>query len=419
MARMLDILESFLSYHGHTYLRLDGATQIEHRQILMERFNQDRRIFCFILSTRSGGIGINLTGADTVIFYDSDWNPTMDAQAQDRCHRIGQTRDVHIYRLISEKTVEENILKKSMQKRKLGEIAIEEGEFTSEFFKKSNIADIFELVNADTSKLPSLSQQELEQVMTRVEDDERDVAAANVARAEAVANMDEFNEESPQPSTSLNADDDASTIDPDMLKIDQEMKHLMEQLKPVERYAVRYIEAIVEPDRLDEVRQTEREIESHKRKWEQLQETSAVENERKRRRIRDEEFDLTYEIDDSTSQVNTNKDASSSTPLTHNSLAMNRKRRSTFGKRRPIEPSLSSVFENSSIRVNDSLSYKKDVIEDSKIPTKANFDNIFDKIGGPITNISPLKASSNQLTPCRDTECVENPAEKTNGHMSC
>lgn len=64
----------------------------------MERFNADKRYFCFILSTRSGGVGINLTGADTVIFYDSDWNPTMDAQAQDRCHRIGQTRDVHIYR---------------------------------------------------------------------------------------------------------------------------------------------------------------------------------------------------------------------------------------------------------------------------------------------------------------------------------
>lgn len=67
-------------------------------QALMERFNADRRIFCFILSTRSGGVGVNLTGADTVVFYDSDWNPTMDAQAQDRCHRIGQTRDVHIYR---------------------------------------------------------------------------------------------------------------------------------------------------------------------------------------------------------------------------------------------------------------------------------------------------------------------------------
>uniref|UniRef100_A0A3Q2ZPG0 Snf2-related CREBBP activator protein n=1 Tax=Kryptolebias marmoratus TaxID=37003 RepID=A0A3Q2ZPG0_KRYMA len=136
MTRMLDVLEQFLNYHGHIYLRLDGSTRVEQRQALMERFNADRRIFCFILSTRSGGVGVNLTGADTVVFYDSDWNPTMDAQAQDRCHRIGQTRDVHIYRLISERTVEENILKKANQKRMLGDMAIEGGNFTTAFFKQ-------------------------------------------------------------------------------------------------------------------------------------------------------------------------------------------------------------------------------------------------------------------------------------------
>lgn len=135
MARMLDVLEEFLTMHGHTYLRLDGATDIEQRQVLVERFNSDKRLFCFILSTRSGGVGLNLTGADTVVFYDSDWNPTMDAQAQDRCHRIGQTRDVHIYRLVSERTVEENILRKANQKRMLGELAIEGGNFTTSFFR--------------------------------------------------------------------------------------------------------------------------------------------------------------------------------------------------------------------------------------------------------------------------------------------
>ncbi|KAK8744193.1 hypothetical protein OTU49_001047, partial [Cherax quadricarinatus] len=80
MTKMLDVFEAFLNYHGHLYLRLDGTTRVDQRQVLMERFNQDKRIFAFILSTRSGGIGVNLTGADTVIFYDSDWNPTMDAQ---------------------------------------------------------------------------------------------------------------------------------------------------------------------------------------------------------------------------------------------------------------------------------------------------------------------------------------------------
>ena len=92
MSKMLDILEAFLNLNGHTYVRLDGSTGVDRRQRLMDRFNNDEKIFTFILSTRSGGMGINLTGADTVIFYDSDWNPAMDAQAQDRAHRIGQTR---------------------------------------------------------------------------------------------------------------------------------------------------------------------------------------------------------------------------------------------------------------------------------------------------------------------------------------
>jgi SNF2 family DNA or RNA helicase len=77
MSKMLDILEAFLNLNGHTYLRLDGSTAVDRRQRLMDRFNGDARIFCFILSTRSGGLGINLTGADTVVFYDQDWNPAM------------------------------------------------------------------------------------------------------------------------------------------------------------------------------------------------------------------------------------------------------------------------------------------------------------------------------------------------------
>jgi E1A-binding protein p400 len=70
MSKMLDVLEAFLNLNGHTYLRLDGSTGVEKRQRLMDKFNNDEKVFCFILSTRSGGLGINLTGADTVIFYD-------------------------------------------------------------------------------------------------------------------------------------------------------------------------------------------------------------------------------------------------------------------------------------------------------------------------------------------------------------
>ena len=171
MTKVLDVLESFLNYHGYTYLRLDGSTKVEQRQVLMERFNANSKYFVFILSTRSGGVGINLTGADTVIFYDSDWNPTMDAQAQDRCHRIGQTRDVHIYRLVSERSIEENIVKKANQKRILGDLAIEGGKFTTAYFKKSTIKDLFEIdtkanneqPHERITELPSVASNEDEQ----------------------------------------------------------------------------------------------------------------------------------------------------------------------------------------------------------------------------------------------------------------
>ena len=136
MTKMLDILEAFLNLYGYPYCRLDGTTRPEQRQIMMQRFNTDPRLFAFILSTRSGGFGINLTGADTVVFYDSDWNPAMDQQAQDRAHRIGQTREVHIYRLVCKGTIEENILRKSMQKRELDHFAIQAGNFNTEQFKK-------------------------------------------------------------------------------------------------------------------------------------------------------------------------------------------------------------------------------------------------------------------------------------------
>jgi helicase SWR1 len=138
MTKVLDILEQFLNIHGHKYLRLDGSTKVEQRQILCDRFNVDNRILCFILSTRSGGLGLNLTGADTVIFYDQDWNPAMDKQCQDRCHRIGQTRDVHIFRLVSEHTIEANILRKASQKQMLDDVVIQEGAFTTDYFNNRN-----------------------------------------------------------------------------------------------------------------------------------------------------------------------------------------------------------------------------------------------------------------------------------------
>jgi len=106
---VLDILEQYLRIRGHTYLRLDGSTPVTERQVMIDQYNTDSSIFIFILSTKAGGLGINLTAANTVILHDLDFNPHNDKQAEDRCHRVGQTRPVKVIRFTSEDTIEEAI----------------------------------------------------------------------------------------------------------------------------------------------------------------------------------------------------------------------------------------------------------------------------------------------------------------------
>lgn len=282
MSRMLDILEQFLNYHGHTYLRLDGSTKIDQRQILMERFNNDKRIFCFILSTRSGGIGVNLTGADTVIFYDSDWNPTMDAQAQDRCHRIGQTKDVHIYRLISEDTIEKNIFMKAQQKRMLGDLAIEEGNFNANTsFKREAINDLFKVepsegpvevdkvieVNGRSEEMSKAQLSKLEQALSKGEveaGEASDVDAIKVARADEDTDLREFDESIPL--TEENSPIEKSDKE-------QQIDTIVSQMTPIEQFAVKYLESLQKPRNKEELEQAEaeyrQELENKKSQWEQ------------------------------------------------------------------------------------------------------------------------------------------------------
>lgn len=117
---VLDIMEWFLDQQGFSFLRLDGSTAVEDRLSLVDRFNDpDNGIFAFLLSTRAGGQGLNLTGADTVILHDVDFNPQIDRQAEDRCHRLGQTRPVVVYRLVAIGTVDEKILEIADHKLRL------------------------------------------------------------------------------------------------------------------------------------------------------------------------------------------------------------------------------------------------------------------------------------------------------------
>jgi len=186
MSKMLNVLESFLNLHRYRYLRLDGSTKTEDRGKLMHRFNVDTSIDCFILSTRSGGLGMNLTGADTVIFYDNDWNPAMDLQAQDRCHRIGQKKEVHIYKLCSENTIEENILKKAEQKLQVMDAVMGEDEFNLKQFR--NISP-WEILGLEAKQ--DVSQADIKQAMELAEDvEDRQAARSVMKEVQFTAEMD-------------------------------------------------------------------------------------------------------------------------------------------------------------------------------------------------------------------------------------
>lgn len=127
-SRMLDLLEDYCWWRKYDYCRLDGSTPHEERSRAIDAYNApNSEKFVFMLTTRAGGLGINLATADVVIIYDSDWNPQSDLQAMDRAHRIGQKKQVRVFRLITENTVDERIIEKAEAKLRLDNIVIQQG----------------------------------------------------------------------------------------------------------------------------------------------------------------------------------------------------------------------------------------------------------------------------------------------------
>lgn len=126
---MLDILEHYVTHLDYKYLRLDGQTPVSERQEKIDQFNSDRSVFIFLLSTRAGGLGINLATADTAVFYDISFNPQVDRQAEDRCHRLGQEKQVRIFKFIAEGSIDEHMLKMAVEKKELNDVVLEEGEY--------------------------------------------------------------------------------------------------------------------------------------------------------------------------------------------------------------------------------------------------------------------------------------------------
>ncbi|KAK3027230.1 hypothetical protein RJ639_041648 [Escallonia herrerae] len=174
MTRLMDILEIYLQLHHFKYLRLDGSTKTEERGTLLKQFNApDSPFFMFLLSTRAGGLGLNLQTADTVIIFDSDWNPQMDQQAEDRAHRIGQKKEVRVFVLVSVGSIEEVILERAKQKMGIDAKVIQAGLFNTTSTAQDRREMLEEIMRKGTSALGTdvPSEREINRLAARSQEE--------------------------------------------------------------------------------------------------------------------------------------------------------------------------------------------------------------------------------------------------------
>ncbi|KAJ2335725.1 putative ATPase [Coemansia sp. RSA 2681] len=195
-ARVLDILEFYAELRSWRFCRIDGSVPQVDRQDAIVRFNTDPTIPLFFLTTRSGGLGINLTAADTVVLFDSDWNPQQDLQAQDRVHRIGQKRPVIIYRLIIAGSCENAMLNRAKAKRKLEKLVIHERRFkglsrqTQSAADEVSVQDIAHILMDDDTDLVEKDQRGLRAVLESLGPEQQVPPEAVLSNDEVVALTD-------------------------------------------------------------------------------------------------------------------------------------------------------------------------------------------------------------------------------------
>ncbi|KAM4707662.1 E1A-binding protein p400 [Discoglossus pictus] len=247
MLLMLDILEIFLDFHSLTFLRIDEFANYDQCHDLMKHFNQNPQIFCLLLSTHSHSLGVPYVEADTVIFYDSDLNPVMDSRAQAWCDRIGRTKDIHIYRLVSGNSIEEKLLKNGT-KDLIREVAAQGNDFSMAFLTQQTIHELFELYSPLEDTGFGVKAEEF--VMLSQEPSPAETIATKFAKPfiEALNSIErggELDGDAPAPENREDQDNpDLSdglyyNEEPSELK---ELAAVVEQLTPIEKYALNYLE---------------------------------------------------------------------------------------------------------------------------------------------------------------------------------
>ncbi|XP_023576411.1 E1A-binding protein p400 isoform X3 [Octodon degus] len=305
MVLMLDILEMFLNFHYLTYIRIDENANSEQRQELMRSFNRDRRIFCALLSTHSRATGINLVEADTVVFYDNDLNPVMDAKAQEWCDRIGRCKDIHIYRLVSGNSIEEKLLKNGT-KDLIREVAAQGNDYSMAFLTQRTIQELFEVCSPlDDAGFPVKAE---EFVVLSQEPSVSDTIAPKIARPfiEALKSIECLEEDAqkaaeeavPAPGPGLlcsDSEDSRKDEEPSQL---EELADFMEQLTPIEKYALNYLELFHTTIKQEKERNSEDAVRASVRAWEARNTQALQEREAQVQREQEEAELLTYTRED-------------------------------------------------------------------------------------------------------------------------
>ncbi|XP_037337847.2 E1A-binding protein p400 isoform X7 [Pungitius pungitius] len=299
MVKMLDILEAFLDYRQLTYVRVDESFSPDERQETMKKFNRNRKVFCGILTNRCCSAVGTLFDADTIIFYDTDLNPSMDARTQDWCDKIGRSKDIHIYRLESGNSIEEKLLKNGT-KDLIREVAAQGTDYTLAFLTQRTIQDLFEVEAGSGEKVEEF-------VVLHQEPSASEAISPRVARPYIQAlhsiNLDaqpEQEEQQPDEESAVKESTEDDQEPENQAKEEpaqkEELNAIMEQLTPIERYALHYLEFLHISD--DETALKE-QLECSKRGWELQHLQKLKEEEKEERQIMEGDEDLfTYTRED-------------------------------------------------------------------------------------------------------------------------
>ncbi|KAK7135603.1 hypothetical protein R3I94_014311 [Phoxinus phoxinus] len=303
MASMLDILEAFLDHHHLTYVRLDESLSLEERRVQVKRFNRNRQIFCTILTNRCCSAMGHVFDADTIVFYDTDLNPSMDMRTQEWCDKIGRSKDIHIYRLESGNSIEEKLLKNGT-KDLIREVAAQGMDYTLAFLTQRTIQDLFEVEAGSGEKVEEFVV--LHQEPSPSESIPPHVARPYIQALNTIRLDTQYEDEEEKTEINRDVKSDKEEVGGHK-EIDveegmreetsqlEELAAVMEQLTPIERYALHYLEYlhISEDERVIKER-----IEAAKRGWE-LQQQQKVKVEKEEQMILEDEEDLfTYTRED-------------------------------------------------------------------------------------------------------------------------